>query len=160
MLAECAGMGGNLLLDIGPKSNGAIPREQVDVLRGLGRWADTHAESLYGTVAGLPHGHVYGTSTLSRARDVLYVTIFDRPVDGVAIKGIRNNVTRATVLGGDGSPLAHRKLGGAPWAHLPGVLWIDVPESALDADATVLKIELEGALDLYTGAGDVVTMNV
>lgn len=159
MLAECASMGGNLLLDVGPKSTGSIQREQVDVLRGLGRWANVHAESLYGTVAGLPHGHVYGTSTLNRARDVLYVTIFDRPNDAIAVKGIRNNVTRCTIVGGNGEPLVHRKLGGAPWAHLPGVLWIDVPEAALDPDATVIKIELDGPLDLYTGSGDAITMN-
>jgi alpha-L-fucosidase len=48
----------------------------------------------------------------------------------------------------------------APWAKLPGILWIDVPDSAMDPDATVLKVELDGPLDLYTGAGDAVTMNI
>jgi hypothetical protein len=33
---------------------------------------------------------------------------------------------------------------------MPGVLWIDVPESALDPDATVIKVELERPLDLAT----------
>jgi len=31
------------------------------------------------------------------------------------------------------------------------VLWIDVPESALDPDATVIKVELKGPLILATG---------
>jgi alpha-L-fucosidase len=161
MLAECAGMGGNLLLDVGPKSDGSQQPEQVEVLRGLGRWAHKHAEALHGTIAGLPHGNAYGPSMLNAARDTLYLVLFDRPVDAVAIKGIKNTVKRASVLGAaSDTPLAHRKLGGAPWAHLPGVLWVDVPEQSLDPDATVLKIELDGPLSLYTGAGDVVTLNV
>lgn len=159
MLAECAGMGGNLLLDVGPKSDGTIQTEQVEVLEKIGRWTQKHAEALYGTKRGLPPGHFYGATTLSADDSTLYAILFDRPYDEVALKGIRNTVKRVSVLG-TGQELKHRILGGAPWAHLPGVLWIEVPESALDADATVLKIELDSPLDLYSGAGDVVTLNV
>jgi len=158
MLAECSGMGGNLLLDIGPMSDGTIQPEQADVLKGLGRWAKKHAEAIYGTIAGLPHGHFYGSSTLSKSRETLFLTIFDRPYDSVAVKGIRNNVRRISVVGG--RELKHRSIGGASWVGLPGVLWIDVPQDALDQDATVIKVELDGPLDLYTGSGDAVTFNV
>jgi len=148
MLAECSGMGGNLLLDVGPRSDGTIPEEDVAVLRGLGRWTHKHAEAIYGSVAGLPGGYFYGASTLSKARDTLYLICFDRPVDSVAVKGIRNRVLRVSVVGGP--ELKARKIGGAAWLKMPGVLWIDVPESALDPDATVIKVELEGPLDLAT----------
>jgi len=157
MLAECCGMGGNLLLDVGPKSDGTILPEQAEVLRGLGWWTKKHSEAIYGSVAGLPHGHFYGPSTLNKTHDTLYLTMFDRPYDSVAVKGIRNNIRRASVVGGP--ELQHRKIGGAPWAKLPGVLWIEVPEASLDRDATVIKVELDGKLDLYTGAGDAVTFN-
>ena len=150
-------MGGNLLLDVGPKSDGSLQSEQVTVLKGLGRWTRKHAEALQGTVAGLPPGHFYGASTMSKGKDVLYLICFDRPIDQVAVKGILNEVRRVSVVGG--GELAQRKIGGAPWAKLPGVLWIDVPESALDADATVLKVELNGPLNLYTGHGEAVTLN-
>jgi len=158
MLAECAGMGGNLLLDIGPKSDGSLQPKQADVLRKLGRWTTKHAEALYGTVAGLPHGHFYGASTLNKSRNTLYLICFDRPYDAVAVKGVRNDVLRASIVGGP--EVKHRKLGGAPWAHMPGVLWIDVPRNVIDPDATVIKVELSGPLDLYSGSGDAVTFNV
>jgi alpha-L-fucosidase len=158
MLAECAGMGGNLLLDVGPKSDGTIPPEQTEVLRGLGRWTRQYSEALHGTVAGLPHGHFYGASTLNKTRDVLYLIKFDRPHGQVAVKGIQNEVKRVSVVGG--GELTHKKIGGAPWAKLPGILYIDVPDSVLDPEATVLKVELDGPLNLYAGAGDVVTLNV
>jgi len=149
MLAECAGMGGNLLLDIGPRSDGSIPDEDVAVLRGLGRWTHKHAEALYGSVAGIPAGYFYGATTLSKGRDTLYLICFDRPNGQVAVKGIMNDVLRTSVVGGP--VLASRKIGGAPWLNMPGVLWIDVPESALDPDATVIKVELKGPLILATG---------
>lgn len=157
MLAECAGMGGNLLLDVGPLSDGTLQPAQADVLKGLGRWTRKHGEAIFDTVAGLPHGHFYGASTLNKATDTLYLILFDRPVDQVAVKGIRNDIKRVSIVGGD--QVAARKVGGAPWAHLPGVLWIDVPADQLDADATVIKVELDGPLDLYSGHGDAVTFN-
>ena len=158
MLAECAGMGGNLLLDIGPKSDGTIPGEQVDVLTAMGRWTAKHGEAIFGTRAGLPHGHFYGASTLSPNARTLYLILFDRPNGQVAVKGIRNEVTRISTVGG-GRELAHRKLGGAPWAGLPGILWIDLDDKDLDPDATILKLELADPLDLYTGPGDQITLN-
>jgi len=158
LLAECAGMGGNLLLDVGPQSDGTITPEQTAVLQGLGRWTRKHSEALHGTVAGLPHGHFYGASTLNKSRDVLYLMTFDRPNGQVAVKGIQNAIKRVSVVGG--GELSQKKIGGAPWARLPGILYIDVPDSVLDPDTTVLKVELEGPLDLYTGAGDNITLNV
>lgn len=158
MLAECAGMGGNLLLDIGPKSDGTIIPEQKETLEKLGRWARKHSQALYGTRAGLPHGHFYGPTTLSQDATTLYLFCFDHPVNGTAVKGIRNNVLKASVVGG--GEVKHKKIGGAPWAGLPGVLYLDITRDDYDTEATVIKLELEGPLDLYTGHGDAVTFNV
>jgi alpha-L-fucosidase len=158
MLAECSGMGGNLLLDVGPHSDGTMQPEQIEVLRGLGRWTHKHSEAIYGSVAGLPHGHFYGASTLNKARDTLYLVCFDRPNDSIAVKGLLTEVKRASVLGGP--EVRSRNIGGAPWAGLPGILWVDVPEDALDPDATVIKLELQGPLELYRGQGDAITLNI
>jgi len=158
MLGECAGMGGNLLLDVGPKSDGTIIPEQTHVLKGLGRWVRKHSEALHGTMAGLPPGLFYGASTLNKGKDVLYLICFDRPTDHVAVKGIRNAIRRVSVVGG--GELKQQKIGEAHWGEIPGILWIEVPESVLDTDATVLKVELNGPLDLYLGSGGVLTANV
>ncbi len=158
MLAECVGMGGNLLLNVSPKADGSIPTPQVERLEAIGAWTRTHAEAIYPTGPGLPPGHLYGASTISKDRQTIYAFVFDRPWHEFAIKGVRNRVKRISALGHDGD-LAHRVVGGAPWAGIPGVLWIEVPERVLDPSATVLKIELEGPLDLYTGSGDAITAN-
>ena len=152
MFAETIGMGGNLLLDVGPKEDGTILPEQEERLLGLGNWIRPNAEAIYDTVAGLPAGHFYGASTLSKDRETLYLFFFDRPIDGIAVKGIRNKVKKARIVA-SGTELKHRKIGGADWDNIPGVLWVDVPEDEVDSNATVIALELERPLDLYTGTG-------
>lgn len=75
IFSECLGMGGNLLLDIGPKADGTIPWEQIRLLKDLGRWTSKHAEAIYGSKAGLPLGHFYGPSTMSKDSTILYLFI-------------------------------------------------------------------------------------
>ena len=145
-------MGGNLLLGAGPREDGTIPEEQIERLEGLGAWIARHSDAVYGTVAGLPAGHHYGPSTLSADRRTLYLVCFDAPArlrldprpaqPGPAGHGPRHG--RGT------GPPRHRR----PRRPFPGVTWIDAPAAAdLDDQATVIAVELEGELDLYTGAG-------
>ncbi|MFI6492919.1 alpha-L-fucosidase [Streptomyces sp. NPDC050564] len=148
---ETIGMGGNLLLGVGPREDGTIPEEQVERVEGLGTWIAKHADAVYGTVAGLPAGHHYGPSTLSADRRTLYLMCFDAPRESISIRGLRNAVRRVTVLG-TGTELGHHITGGLD--TVPGVTWIDAPAAAdLDEYATVLAVELDGELDLYRGTG-------
>ncbi|MFE4533478.1 alpha-L-fucosidase [Streptomyces scopuliridis] len=148
---ETIGMGGNLLLGVGPREDGTIPAEQVDRLEGLGAWIGRHSPAVYGTVAGLPAGHHYGPSTLSADRRTLYLVCFDTPRESVAVRGVRNAVRGVRVLG-TGAELDHRVVGGLH--EVPGVLWIDAPRAGdVDEHATVLAVELDGELDLYQGSG-------
>jgi alpha-L-fucosidase len=75
IFADVIGMGGNLLLDIGPKADGTIPDEQVQILEELGRWTNKHSEAIYGTLAGIPKDCYYGASTLSADSTVLYLFV-------------------------------------------------------------------------------------
>lgn len=158
LFCECIGMGGNLLLDIGPRADGTIPPEQIERLEQLGDWTKKHSEAIYDTQAGISSAHFLGSSTLSKDRKTLYLFFFDIPRDEIAVKGVRNKVLSATVVGSN-EELAFRKIGGAEWANVPGVLWIEVPHRVLDANATVIKLELDGELDLYDGAGQAISVN-
>lgn len=75
IFADVIGMGGNLLLDIGPKADGSIPEEQAAILKALSLWTGKHAEAIYGTRAGLPKDCFYGPSTLSADSTILYLFI-------------------------------------------------------------------------------------
>jgi len=158
MFCECLGMGGNLLLNIGPDEHGVIPARQVELLETLGAWIRKHEESVYGTLRGLPHGYAYHFSSLNAARDTIYLYVAHVPGEGTSIKGLHNQIRRITVLG-DGAECASKRIGGAPWLNVPGTLWIDIPKPALDEQVTVLKIELDGPLDLYSGEGVEIHVN-
>jgi alpha-L-fucosidase len=146
LLTECASQGGNLLLDVGPRSDGTITPEEEAVLRGLGRWTHKNAEALYGSLAGIPKDYYYGPSLLNKERNVLYLVCYDRPVDGVYVKGINNEIKKVSVVGGP--DLSWRRFMRAEWAHQPGILVVDLPAAAVDPDATVIRIELGGPISL------------
>lgn len=158
IFCECLGMGGNLLLNIGPDPEGVIPPAQVDLLKTLGAWIRKHAEAVHGTVRGLPAGYAYHFSALNKARDTLYLYVAHPQPNGTPIKGIKNEIRRVSVLGTDHT-CAFRRIGGAPWMGVPGALWIDVPASEQDRHVTVVKIELDGPLDLHGGEGVEITVN-
>jgi alpha-L-fucosidase len=49
MFVDIVSKNGNLLLDVGPKADGTIPKLQVERLKGLGKWLDTNGEAIFGT---------------------------------------------------------------------------------------------------------------
>jgi alpha-L-fucosidase len=48
-LADVVSKNGVLLLNVGPAADGTIPREQQELLSGIGRWLARYGESIYGT---------------------------------------------------------------------------------------------------------------
>ena len=149
MFAETIGMGGNMLLDVGPYEDGSLQSEQVARLEGLGEWIRPNAEAIYGTIAGLPAGLFYGASTFSKDRKTLYLFVFDMPVDQIAVKGLRGAPRRISLVEG-GSELSSKMIGGL--GETPGILWIDAPK-ATNPHATVLKLEFDEPVEPYVGRG-------
>ena len=148
IFVDCISMGGNLLLDIGPKPDGTIPDEQVNILKELGRWTGKHKEAIYGTIAGIPKDYFYGPSALSRDKTILYLYLDSDPKGPVLIKGLKNKVNRVWVVG-NGTKLETKVMMKAYWSTTPGLLYIDVPKDVLDAQVTVLAVLLDGPIQLY-----------
>lgn len=178
IFTECLGMGGNLLLDIGPKADGTIPSEQVDLLNALGRWTTKHKEAIYGTKAGLPAGHYHGNSTISSdsmaiylflpaigmdttnqaTRELNYGTISTSPVStsnlkvNVQLKGLMSDIESIKVLGTN-STVPFKIVGKIDWSYVPGTIYMNVPISSLDPEVSVIKIQLKNPVKLYRGKG-------
>lgn len=62
-LVKAAGMGANLLLNIGPQPNGELPATALDRLHDIGEWMDQYGETFYGTRAGDFPAQDWGTTT-------------------------------------------------------------------------------------------------
>lgn len=163
IFSECLGMGGNLLLDIGPKADGTIPNEQVMLLKALGRWTSKHAEAIYGTQKGLPYGHFHGPSTLSTDSSTLYLFLTNlaasSPINDTAtykmnvmLRGLSSEIQSAEVLG-NGTHVPFKIVGKIDWSVVPGTVFFSVPLSTLDSELTVLKVTLKAPLKLYRGQG-------
>ena len=158
MLVDCMSMGGNLLLDIGPRADGTIPEEEVAVLKELGRWISKHSEAVYPTRAGIPAGHMQAYTTLNRAGDILYAYLPYAPNESLEIKGLKSVIKRVRVVGTD-RELSWKRYNDIDWSATPGVYYINVPQQVLDPNMTVLAIELDGPATLYEGAGQVISFN-
>ncbi|WP_455668994.1 alpha-L-fucosidase [Phocaeicola sp.] len=155
---DCLSMGGNLLLDIGPKEDGSIPEEQVAILKEFGRWTKKHKEAIYDTRAGIPTEHFQGYTTLNKAGDILYLYLPYKPNGPVEVKGLVNKVNRVWVVG-NGAMLTYKVYNKNYWSSVPGNLYIDVPPQVQDEQITVLAVLLDGPVKLYRGVGQVIESN-
>jgi alpha-L-fucosidase len=147
IFSECLSKGGNLLLDIGPKADGSIPTEEVNVLKELGRWTGKNAEAIYGTRAGLPEGYFDGPSTLSKDSTMLYLFVHGDPRGQVMLQGLKNKINRIYVVG-NGTKLTWKEYLKPYWSNNSGVTFIDVPETVLDDHMTVIAVILDRKIQL------------
>jgi len=152
IFADVIGFGGNLLLDIGPKADGTIPEEQVNILEELGKWTSKHQEAIFGSRPGLPQGHFYGPSTLSADSLSLYLFVSGGTGGQIMVKGLKNKVKNAVVLGTN-TKIEPKVVGKISWSPVPGLLFAEIPEGAGDEYMTVIKLEFDKPIALYRGKG-------
>jgi alpha-L-fucosidase len=146
IFAECIGMGGNLLLDIGPRADGTIPEEEQEVLRELGRWTSKHSQAIYGTRAGLPDGCFYGPSTMSPDSSTVYLFFPGNSGGELMLEGVKNRINKAFVVG-NGTNLEVKEYLRPYWSSHAGVYFIKIPEDVLDRQMTVVGLSLDGKLE-------------
>lgn len=156
---EVIASGGNLLLNVGPKPDGAIGEPEIERLEALGDWVRKHESAVFDSKAGLPYGHFYGPTLLSKDETKIYLALFDTPNNYISLKGIQNKVKSIKVVG-NGQALSFERNGGAEWNNIPGILRIEVPKiENLDPNVTILEVDLEGPVKLYRGHGQAVELN-
>jgi alpha-L-fucosidase len=125
-LVDRVSKNGNLLLNIGPKPDGTIPKEQKELLLGIGDWLKVNGEAIYGTQPWLIFGEgptveEGGAFSESRQRsqytaedlrfttrgDVLYVIALDRPEKEVRVAALKSlepsDIVEVEMLGAPGS---------------------------------------------------------
>ena len=152
IFVDAVSNGGNLLLDMGPMEDGTIPAEQVNVLKELGAWNKRNGEGIFNTVGGLPQGHFYGPTTLSKDSTTLYLFLHGSSGGNIMIKGLDNKIQDITVLGSN-AKLTHKIVGKISWSHVPGIVYVNVPQNLLDKYITVVKVKLDKPVKLYRGQG-------
>jgi alpha-L-fucosidase len=148
IFTDVISLGGNLLLDIGPKADGTIPEEQVNILTKLGKWTGKHEKAVFESKAGIPKEYFEGPTTLSPDGKILYLFVAGKPNGPVMVKGLKNKVNSVWVVG-NGTSLDWEIKMKPWWSHIPGLLFINLPEIVLDPYITVIAVLLDGEADLY-----------
>lgn len=133
-LVECISMGGNLLLDIGPKEDGTIPQEQVDILKDIGRWTKKHSEAIYGTEKGISQKYFSGKSALSKDKKSLFLYFNDDQNGKLWLRNIASEIEKIKLVGEDIS-LKYNKL--------ENDIWIEFPKEKADKDVSVVRVDFK-----------------
>jgi len=96
-LATCARDGGNYLLNIGPKPDGSIPQESMDILQAVGRWTGKNGAAIYETDRCEVRRSNFCNFT--RRGNTLYVHAHFWPGSVVTVGGLTSKVLSARLLG-------------------------------------------------------------
>lgn len=92
-IVEAAGRNANLLLNIGPQPDGALPDAALERLQAIGDWFDIYGETVYGTRGGDVSPRDWGVTT--RKGDTLYVHILNWPDRALCLPALTQKVKQA-----------------------------------------------------------------
>jgi len=132
-LIGCARDGGNYLLNIGPRGDGSVPEESVQVLTEVGHWMAANGDTIYKSDLCQPRRSNYASFT--RTGNTLYMHVHFWPGADVAISGLQTKVLSARMLkSGQAVTVAQD-----PYrVHITGL-----PIKAPDSPVTTIALECE-----------------
>lgn len=135
MLVSCTTGGGNLLLNFGPRPDGAFAEGEAKVARAMGEWLKTYGPAIYGTRGGPYRNGEWGGSCHKVKK--LFLHAYQWPKEGLILDPLPGKV------------LSARTLTGAPATIAQGAdkLSVQVPASAVTAPVTVIELTLDKAVE-------------
>ena len=78
-LVKIRAMGGNYLLNVGPKADGALPQPQVEILKGLAEWMDVNGEAIHGVRGWKTHREGDAWFTFKKDGSAVYAVLLEWP---------------------------------------------------------------------------------
>ncbi|MCE5240441.1 alpha-L-fucosidase [bacterium] len=158
LLVDLTSKGVNYLLNVGPTSEGLIPRPSIDLLLAIGQWMDVNSEAIYGTQPN-PWPFEFRWGRVTAKQNKLFLLFYEWPAmvlgrvhedsnrpGGWAgqheLVGLRSRVKRAYLLADPGNALPFIQDGDHVTISLPGV--------APDPLVSVVALDFVGDLDVDT----------
>jgi alpha-L-fucosidase len=129
-------MGGNLLLDVGPRADGVIIPEEEEALLKLGAFIEKNREAIIGTERGLDWQYYRDGSVMTADKKTLYLFVHDQPREGIMVRGIDTPIEEIRLLT-SGEKLREQYF----FARGYGCFWIHMKPEVLEKDTTsVVKV--------------------
>ena len=149
LLADVVAKNANYLLNIGPDGEGRVPGGSVEVLRDIGRWMQTHGESIYGAMP-TPFPVDFDWSAVTHRPGRMYFHMFTHPVGRLVIRGLKTPVKGAFFLNVPDEPISViRRPAAAHSGLIDTVIELaGVPRREIHR---VLALELDGNADAHKG---------
>ena len=94
-LVKAAGMGANLLLNVGPQPNGEIPDKALERMKEMGQWIKKYGHTIKGTQAGPFETQDWGTSTTEG--NTVYIHVFKPGSEDILLPAPLHIKTASTV---------------------------------------------------------------
>ncbi len=155
-LIDIVSKNGNLLLNIGPRSDGTITDEETQTLLGTGKWLDINGEAIYGTRPWKIFGEGPTESAsgsfadqkkpftaqdirFTTKGDVLYVIAMGQPVASTTIKNLGTKATNR-IIESVGLIGSNEKIS---WAQQADALVIKPSKTYPSENAVVYKISFK-----------------
>lgn len=97
LLAKATSRNGNLLLNIGPKGDGAFDAKDLQILGGIEKWVAKNSESIYKTHQSAMPLQSWGVT--SQNGNNVYLHVFNWPKDGkLYVGGLKSKIDKAYLL--------------------------------------------------------------
>jgi alpha-L-fucosidase len=134
-LVNAAAGEGNYLLNVGPKPDGTIRREELVRLQAMGDWLKVNGESIYGSQRCELHGGMIGEWT-RRGSDA-YLNVFRWPGREARVPLVKTKALSASLLGSDAKLTVEQRYNGQ--LCIGGL-----PNKPPHASVNVIKVVFEG----------------
>ena len=143
LLVDIVTRGGNLLLNIGPKADGTIPKVMVERLLDIGNWLEKNGEAIYNTTINRTVQSNDIKFTLSKDRRILFAFFENFPGKQLRIRGVNAASNKKIFLLGEEVDIK--------WHNDKENLILEIPEEFLSklkkSPVYVLKIPVLPFLD-------------
>jgi len=145
-LVSCASNGGNYLLNIGPKPDGSVRKEELERLKSIGKWLKKNGEAIYGSERMKTEIGAGIIGTFTSKNNNLYIHIFRWPGKTAVIPGIKNHPVSVRILS-TGKKIKFENKGDGK------LILTGLPKEPPDRYDTVIKLEFDSKPEFidYTG---------
>jgi alpha-L-fucosidase len=133
-LLQCTRDQGNYLLNIGPKSDGSVPDESVQILTHVGKWMDSHEELIHKADKCRARNSLFAQFT--RQGNTLYIHAHYWPGETLALGGLQQKVLSAKMYP-SGKPVKFEQ-------EEFRVRFTGLPAAPPDPLVTTLAVECDG----------------
>ena len=137
LLASATARGGNILMNVGPKGNGAIDEPDLNILRQMAQWMALNDCSVHEVgPSGLP-AQSWGETTLRG--DSLFLHVFQYPADGkLFLSGMNASIKEASFLA-SGEKIKTKRINDSDWL-------LQLPQGEMKCADTVIVVRKKGTI--------------